>query len=219
MKISKTCTKCKENKQFDHFNKRSKSKDGLMPKCKLCCKNYITNWINNQGKDYNINRKQKYANLTVEEKETLSIKDKNKRAVETIKDKNNRNKKCRENKKRRYNTDNNYKLRESLRSRINHAIKNNQKAGSAVDDLGCSIEEFNNYIESKFEPWMNWDNWGKFNKNKDTWQLDHIEALANFNLEDREEFLKAAHYSNYQPMLAKKNLKKRNKKVNEVINE
>ena len=47
--------------------------------------------------------------------------------------------------------------------------------------------------------------------NRKTWQLDHINALDNFNLENREEFLKAVNFSNYRPLLALDNLIKSDK--------
>ena len=58
---------------------------------------------------------------------------------------------------------------------------------------------------------MNWDNHGLFDKDKLTWQLDHINALANIDLTDNKEFLKVIHHTNYQPLLAIKNIKKSNK--------
>ena len=45
------------------------------------------------------------------------------------------------------NTDIQYKLRNRLRSRLYNAINRNYKSGSAVKDLGCSIEEFKIYLE------------------------------------------------------------------------
>jgi len=112
------------------------------------------------------------------------------------------------NDRKRYKIDIEYKLRDNLRSRLNKAIKNSQKSGSAVNDLGCSIEEFKTYIESKFEPWMTWENHGPYDKNRDTWQLDHIEPLVKYNLENRDELLKACHYSNIRPYKALDNIKK-----------
>jgi hypothetical protein len=101
------------------------------------------------------------------------------------------------------NTDPNYKLRTNLRTRINVAIKHNQKAGSAVRDLGCSIPELKLYLEKRFTSEMSWNNWGTF------WQIDHIKPLAKFNLTDREQFLEACHYSNLQPLYWEDNLIKR----------
>jgi len=45
-----------------------------------------------------------------------------------------------------YKTDAQFKLASVLRRRITSAIKHEQKAGSAVQDLGCSISKFIDYI-------------------------------------------------------------------------
>ena len=100
-------------------------------------------------------------------------------------------------------TDVNFKLAVNLRSRFSSAIKNNHKSGSAVDDLGCSIDEFKNYLESKFVDDMSWSNY-----NHKTWHIDHIRPLSSFDLTNRDELLKACHYTNMQPLWAKDNLSK-----------
>lgn len=87
-----------------------------------------------------------------------------------------------------------FKLACNLRGRLNAAIKGNFKAGSAVKDLGCSIEFARTYIESKFYGRMTWKNHGK------VWQLDHIIPLWKFSLEDPIQFKQAVHYTNLQPL-------------------
>ena len=99
-----------------------------------------------------------------------------------------------------------HKIKSRLRNRLRDAIKNNQKTGSAVKDLGCSIEEFKIYLESKFTEGMNWNNWSLYG-----WHLDHIKPLSLFNLTNIEELLKACHYTNLQPLWAKDNLTKGDK--------
>ena len=110
--------------------------------------------------------------------------------------------------KNRRKTDIQYKLSLNLRVRLNAAINNNYKAGSAVKDLGCSIEELKQYLESKFLPGMTWDNW-----TIDGWHIDHIKPLTSFDLIDREQLLEACHYTNLQPLWAKDNLSKGAKTV------
>ena len=48
---------------------------------------------------------------------------------------------------------------------------------------------------------MSWDNYGI-----EGWHMDHIIALANFDLQDPEQFKRACHYTNLQPMWAKENI-------------
>jgi len=104
-----------------------------------------------------------------------------------------------------------YKLRQCLRTRISNVIKNH-KAGSAIRDLGCSIDEFKQRLEGMFyshpetEEMMSWSNYGLYG-----WHIDHIIPLSSFDLTDREQFLKACHYTNLQPLWAEDNLKKGSK--------
>jgi len=111
--------------------------------------------------------------------------------------------KINEHERNRCLTDVNFKLSKLLRSRIIFAVKNNKKVGSAIRDLGCSVEELKAHLESQFKEGMNWENW-----TIKGWHLDHIKPLASFNLQDRREFLKACHYTNLQPLWAFDNLSK-----------
>lgn len=104
-----------------------------------------------------------------------------------------------------------YKLKKVLRSRSYNAIKYGQKAGSMVKDLGCTVEELKIYLESMFTTGMTWKNHGVLTHKTRNWQIDHIVPLSKFDLTNREEFLKACHYSNLQPLWATDNNKKSNK--------
>ena len=56
--------------------------------------------------------------------------------------------------------------------------------------MKSTFNELKNYIESLFEPWMNWNNWGKYdvktwNDNDQStwvWNLDHIVPLHRHHL-------------------------------------
>ena len=104
-----------------------------------------------------------------------------------------------------------FRLSCSLRDRLNKAIRGKSKVGSAVRDLGCSIEFLRQYLESKFQAGMTWDNWGRPAIDRDTWNLDHIVPLSRFDLTDKEQFLRACHYTNLQPLWAIDNLRKGNR--------
>lgn len=208
----KICTKCKENKDLSEFYK---NENRYRPECKKCSilsasDRQVVKLSNNKEAIYkkakikrdNLSEQQKIKN-----KENNKIKYDNRSDEDKIKENLRRKNRC----KIRYETDLNFKLKCILRSRLNTALKKNTKTGSAVDDLGCSIDKFKVYLESKFETWMTWGNHGIYDKSRNTWQLDHIDALANFDLKNKEEFMRAAHYTNYQPLLAKENLEKSNK--------
>ena len=109
--------------------------------------------------------------------------------------------------KRRRRTDVRYRLAQNIQSRTWNAVRNSAKAGSAVRDLGCSIEELKVHLEKQFQKGMTWGNWSATG-----WHIDHIVPLSSFDLTDRDQFLKACHYSNLQPMWAKANLSKKNRR-------
>lgn len=108
--------------------------------------------------------------------------------------------------KERRNIDPEFKLAGNLRSRLNIALKNDIKTGSAVTDLGCSIKDLKMYLESRFQPGMNWSNWAV-----DGWHIDHIRPLSSFNLSDPEQLKQACHYTNLQPLWWLPNLVKGSK--------
>jgi len=93
---------------------------------------------------------------------------------------------------------------------VRDIIKRNQKSGSAIRDLGCSIDELKFYIEGQFQQGMTWDNWGVIGTGK-KWNIDHKIPLAFFDLTDRKQFLVACHYTNLQPLWALENIRKSNK--------
>lgn len=90
-----------------------------------------------------------------------------------------------------------------LRTRLNTALREGRGVGSAVQRLGCTLDEFKVHIESQFQPGMSWENWSMRG-----WHLDHIRPLDSFDLTKPEELAKACHYSNMQPLWAKENWSK-----------
>ena len=112
--------------------------------------------------------------------------------------------------KRRKN-DSLFRLLDNLRSLIRQSIVRNKynKNSRTVEILGCSVENFKSYIESKWESWMTWDNYGMYDPNTNTWQLDHIIPVSSAKTE--EELIKLNYYTNFQPLLSIENILKSNK--------
>jgi hypothetical protein len=95
----------------------------------------------------------------------------------------------------KYRNDPNFRLARILRQRLRGALKGQtKKIGSFVSDLGCSLDFLRGYIESQFSDGMTWGNHGA------EWELDHVRPLCSFELTNREEFIRAAHYTNLQPL-------------------
>lgn len=88
-------------------------------------------------------------------------------------------------------------------------IKRGSKNGRRSFDLiGYSLDELMSHLESKFEPWMSWDNYGFYG-----WHIDHIRPLSSFNYEtpDCPEFKLAWALSNLRPLAASENIAKGSK--------
>ena len=104
-------------------------------------------------------------------------------------------------KKRRKN-DFKFKIECSLRESLIKSIKKKYKKSSALILIGLSVEDFQKYIESKFQKGMTWENWGK-GENK--WNLDHILPIELFDLTDTNQQKICFHYTNLQPLWQNEN--------------
>jgi hypothetical protein len=111
----------------------------------------------------------------------------------------------------------------SLRKAISGAIlrhlkeANTSKGGaSCFKHLPYTLLELKQHIESLFEPWMTWDNWGQYSKviwdDNDpttwTWHLDHIIPHCSFKYTSMTDqaFLDCWALSNLRPLSAKQNV-------------
>lgn len=94
------------------------------------------------------------------------------------------------------------RLRAVVRARLYPLVIGKIKAGSAISDLGMTIEAFRRYIETLWEPGMSWDNYGS------EWDLDHIYPLSRVDLTNRVQFLAACNHRNYRPLWESENHKK-----------
>jgi hypothetical protein len=87
------------------------------------------------------------------------------------------------------------------------------KSQKTLDLIGCSLYEFKNYIESKFQIGMSWLNW-----TKKGWHLDHKIPCSFFDLTVPDNQRICFHWYNLQPLWGNENCKK-NSKVPENVDE
>lgn len=163
-------------------------------------------------------RKEKYANLPpdIKEKYVLKQKEKYEKIKNTPKEKQRRaeyakkyklknKERLKENTKNWHNeklkTDEVYKAKVKSRAMIKDAMRRMgySKKATATQILGCSFEAFKTYLESKFEPWMDWDNYGLYNGEPNYgWDIDHIKPLSKG--QSVEEVHELNHFTNLQPL-------------------
>lgn len=208
-KSKKKCCKCKIHKDLVDFSKDKSAKDGLQSKCKDCNKQYRKENVQKislyQKENESKYKDRIYKGHSKEEKAKyhkkwyLSHKKEEIERVAIWNKENSEHRKTymREYVKERSKKDLNFKLSRILRNRLYCALKSNFKSGSAVSDLGCSVDFFKAFIEKQFKPGMTWNNWGS---GEGKWQIDHIVPLFSFNLSDIKELQKACNFSNMQPL-------------------
>ena len=97
---------------------------------------------------------------------------------------------------------NNFKLKKLVRGRLRQALKG-KKLFTTMELIGCTVDELKKHLESKFEPWMNWENQGRGG-----WDIDHIIAMSKFDLSCPVQQHACCHWSNLQPLGHIANIKK-----------
>jgi hypothetical protein len=206
----KTCSKCKKEKEIEEFYLDKKCKDGFKNRCKTCLNNHQKEWEKNnvdKRKEYQKEYQKKYVKNNIDK-----IKDYRKEyAKEYRKEyyKNNKEKTLLTNntyRNKRKQSDPLYKLSVSLRSMISTTIKNNgyKKLSKTELILGCSFDFLKKHLESQFQHWMSWDNYGLYNGELNYgWDIDHIVPLSSALNEN--DLLKLNHYSNLKPLCSYNN--------------
>jgi hypothetical protein len=215
MKNTKICSICKIEQDINSFHKNKNSLDGYKSKCKECRKQeskerYLNN-IEYFEKYRKENRDKINGKLTEWRKNNPKYRreyyEKNyEKEITYSRIKSKENKEYFRNwTKDKYKTDILFSLKMKLNGRLRKVLKRNnlKKNYKFCDILGCSLEEFKLYFESKFTEGMSWDLMGK------EIHIDHIIPCASAKTE--EEMIKLFHYTNLQPLWAKDNMSKSDK--------
>lgn len=177
---------------------------------------------NKKWRDNNSDQQKKYKeiyNKEYKEKNKEYFKEYYKQNKEKIKEIQIKNKdKNKENQriysKNRRKNDPLFKLSGNIRRMISRSFyRNGFKKNSKTNKIiGCTFEELKTHIESMFESWMTWENYGLYNGELNYgWDIDHILPISLANNED--EVIKLGHYLNLQPLCSKIN---RDIKINRI---
>jgi hypothetical protein len=239
---NKVCTKCGINKDILFYNKQIDNDRYIYSsQCKDCISEYKKEYakinkdkLKQKRKEYYqenteilINRSKKHYQENKEQKKEY---DKNRRAADPEKfrqqsgqyyydNKEDCIERGRKLKNKKYKESIFFKLRNRLSCEINRALHKNgssKNGHSILEYLPYSIEELKEYLEARFESWMNWDNWGTYDSvswdNNDSsawaWQLDHIIPQGDLPYISMlsENFNKCWALENLRPLSAKQNI-------------
>jgi len=115
--------------------------------------------------------------------------------------------------KDRYENNVEFKIHKNVSRAIQKSLVGVQKNSSIWEHLLYTPQQLKEHLESLWEPWMNWENYGKLSLNKRTWQIDHVMPKSSFNFSSTkdEEFQKCWSLENLKPLEAMENVKKGNK--------
>lgn len=211
----KKCTKCKEEKSINDFKIRSDTLkyNSFCQICILECasKRYKKHYENN--KKYYENKNKKWQNANPD-KVRLSLR----------KWQRNNKEKINEYSRKRRAKNPAVKIRQIISNEILRALKEQRiprKENSMLAYLPYSIVKLEAHLESLFEPWMTWENWGVYraatwddnDQSTWTWNIDHIipqSALPYSSMND-QNFKICLALENLRPYSAKLNILKGNK--------
>lgn len=104
------------------------------------------------------------------------------------------------------------KLRHVVSNSVRNGLKKNNgfKNCSTWKKLPYSPQELKDWLEKQFECWMNWGNYGLYDPNRKTWQIDHIVAHSKLPYDSlvHPNFLKCWDLKNLRPLECKENMSK-----------
>jgi len=202
---SKICSICNIEKDITYFKKQKENADGLYHMCKYCFNEWRKeyrkkDYVKQKEKNFRIENQKYYTEYDIKWKELNKDKVKEYQKISNSKQSRKDYQKnfSKINQKKRRERDIIFRLSGNVRNYIRLSLKNKNNK-SSVDILGCSFSEYRKYLESKFEPWMNWENYGKYNGDLNYgWDIDHIIPLSTAST--TEELLELVKYTNTQPL-------------------
>ena len=109
-----------------------------------------------------------------------------------------------------FKSDPSFRLARICRHRIWKMLKGYSRSERSTELVGCTWEKLAKHLQSQFEHWMSWDNYGS------EWHVDHIKPCAAFDLSIERERFACFHYTNLRPLRSIDNWSK-NSRFNGVL--
>lgn len=100
-----------------------------------------------------------------------------------------------------------FKFKKNFVGRLRVLLKKtgDRKTTKTSEIIGLSIMGLREHLESQWEPWMNWNNYGMYKSDSFNygWDIDHI--IPSSTATTMEEMIKLNHYTNLKPLCSKIN--------------
>lgn len=199
---SKICSKCGIEKDLNLFCKRKSSKDGHRNECLECRKVIYQAYMKEYNKKYSIDNRDRLNDSA------FTRRSNNPESI--------RKKECSYSKKRRVEN-NCYKFMKYFHVKFMASLKT-LKSNCMFKFVPFTLDDFLKHLESQFEWWMTWSNYGTYRKSNWNdndpstwkWSLDHIipQSQLKFSSYDDPNFNRCWALENLRPLSAKKNTKK-----------
>lgn len=187
----KKCGGCSEIKKKENFNVDRSRPDGLSFYCRDCNCAYIKILYEKNKKRYN-ERSKEYHDKNLE--------------------------KIRNRLRKRYKEDPLFRLVKSMRGRLTSFLKGETKSVHAMELVGCTREEFQQYLELFFYPHpITGEEMTMARYGQGGWDVDHIIPLFWFDRTSEEDLRRGFHACNSQPMWETTNFQKNKKRPDDII--
>jgi|TARA_R110000823_G_C15727310_1_gene479333 hypothetical protein len=205
---TKKCITCGEEKEMtpEFFPSEKRNKNGLNGRCHLCCREQQRKYRSKYRKDEryvarrrDIVRKSYYKHHEKRKEESrLAMSTPEAMARARVREA-----------RKRENVE--YRLATNVSRNVRHALKGERKSERTFEALPYTPQQLREHIESQFEDWMTWDNYG-------LWHIDHIYPQSKLPYDSLEHpnFQKCWALENLRPLDAIENIMKSNK-INEQV--
>lgn len=112
-----------------------------------------------------------------------------------------------------------FKVRKNLSRMVNLYLHKGGYASKGISffaAVGYTLDDLRAHLESLWEPWMNWENYGPYTLDGGrTWQVDHIipQSKLPYDSVQHPNFIQCWALTNLRPLDSKENVEKGNRSI------